>query len=117
MADYCKLWRYAPAYAPTIAHLYPMATITNNTTAHQFELPLDGAALAILGYSQQGNTYQLLHTDVPAAYRGQGKAEVLVEGALKLIKAQGGQIIPTCAYIQVYLRRQPQWQALVQQAS
>jgi predicted GNAT family acetyltransferase len=43
--------------------------------------------------------------------RGHGVAEQLVTGALEQIQRQGGKFLPSCPYIQGFLKSHPQYQA------
>lgn len=49
------------------------------------------------------------HTEVPAAARGQGVAQLLVERLVGDARHGGYRILPTCSYICAQFRRHPQW--------
>ncbi len=64
----------------------------------------------VVGYAKSGAAYDLLHTFVPEELRGHGVADQLVQGALDQIKAQGAKFIPTCPFVQAFLKRHPEYQ-------
>lgn len=49
------------------------------------------------------------HTGVPAAFRGQGVAAMLVERAVADARAAGKSIMPLCSYAAAQFRRHPDW--------
>jgi hypothetical protein len=50
----------------------------------------------------------LLHTEVSPALRGHGVADALVQAAMAFARANGDKIIPTCPYVQEWLKRHPE---------
>jgi predicted GNAT family acetyltransferase len=91
-----------------------MSTIVHNKSAQRFELAA-GNHVAILEYEMTGDgtALALTHTFVPEALRGQGLGVELVAGALAEIKQAQLKIIPVCPFVVTYLRRYPEWKALV----
>lgn len=69
---------------------------------------------ATIEYVKTGNAYNLLHTFVPEELRGRHVGEDLVRGALNQIKAQGATFLPTCPFVQAFLKRHPEYQAGVE---
>lgn len=83
--------------------------VQNDEKERKFYALVDGQE-AVLGYVKSGDAYNLLHTFVPEELRGHGVAEQLVQGALDQIKAQGATFIPTCPFVQAFLKRHPEYQ-------
>jgi predicted GNAT family acetyltransferase len=49
------------------------------------------------------------HTETPRALRGRGIASELVEGALRLIRADGLKVVAGCGFVVDYLRKHPEF--------
>jgi uncharacterized protein len=83
--------------------------VQNDEKERKFYALVDGQE-AVISYVKSGDAYNLLHTFVPEELRGHGVAEQLVQGALDQIKAQGATFIPTCPFVQAFLKRHPEYQ-------
>jgi predicted GNAT family acetyltransferase len=78
---------------------------------HQFTLNWNGHT-AWVDYDIRPNTakqsvWYLLHAEVPAALRGQGVGQVLVEETYAYLREHAIQSVPVCSYIQVLVKRNP----------
>ena len=62
---------------------------------------------------RHGNLYFFPHTQVEQGYSGQGIAETLVRSALDDVESKGGKIVPLCPYIAGFLRKNPEYDDLV----
>jgi predicted GNAT family acetyltransferase len=82
--------------------------ILNDETAKKFYAMVDGHE-ARVEYARTGDVYNLLHTFVPEELRGHGVAEQLVRGTLDQLKTQGAKFIPTCPFVQAFLKRHPEY--------
>jgi predicted GNAT family acetyltransferase len=84
--------------------------ITNNPEHRRFE-----AGKARLNYRMTGpSTVEMVHTEVPAEYQGQGLAGKLAKTALEWARAQGFKVVPSCSYIKGYIEKHPEYADLVQ---
>jgi predicted GNAT family acetyltransferase len=81
--------------------------VHDDEAAKQFYTTVDGHQ-AVIRYAKTGDVYNLEHTFVPEELRGQGLAEQLVLGTLSEIRRQGARFIPTCPFIQTFLKRHPE---------
>lgn len=86
--------------------------LINNESENSFQVNVDGA-VAFINYLKRGNSYYLIHTEVPEALQGRGIAGALVEKTLKHLEAGGFKMMPYCPYIQSYLKRHPEWNRMV----
>ncbi|HEY0512200.1 MAG TPA: GNAT family N-acetyltransferase [Thermoanaerobaculia bacterium] len=94
-----------------------MSLEVRNDEAHKkFHATVNGQE-AVIEYAKMGDVYNLLHTFVPEELRGQGIAEQLAIGALDQIQRQGGRFIPSCPFIQTFLKHHPEYQAGVAHTS
>jgi uncharacterized protein len=91
---------------------YDKLDIVNNEAIHNFEMMIDGYR-AFIDYKAKGNKVYLIHTEVPAELKGQGAAEALVEKTMRYLEAHQLKMVPLCSYIQVYLKRHPEWERLL----
>lgn len=93
-----------------------MRTIEHRADAHQFRYEQDGLACVLdyhLEQAQDAPTVMAItHTGVPRALEGQGIAADLARAALDAAQRQGWQVRPVCSYIDAYMRRHTQYQAL-----
>jgi uncharacterized protein len=89
------------------------SAVIHNAAAAQFELDVEGQT-ALIAYRKRGDdVYVLYHTEVPPEFEGRGIGSRLVKGALEQIKTDGKRIVPTCSFIVAYLRRHPEYEALI----
>ncbi|TAL86928.1 MAG: N-acetyltransferase [Candidimonas sp.] len=86
--------------------------ITHNTAQHQFEWQED-ATLCVLVYTLQADVMTITYTGVPDAVGGRGIAAELTQFALDTARTQGWKVRPVCSYAAAYLRRHPEYQALL----
>ena len=71
---------------------------------------------AELTYSRAGEGLVIIdHTEVPAAFRGQGVGQALVERAVADFRAQGKKVLPLCPFAAAQFRRHPDWADLLQE--
>jgi predicted GNAT family acetyltransferase len=86
--------------------------LINNEAIHNFELFVNGHR-AFIDYKTKDNKIYLIHTEVPAELKGLGVAEALVEKTFNYIEQHQLKMVPLCSYIQIYLKRHPEWNRLV----
>jgi uncharacterized protein len=85
------------------------------TSNHPFHHHLDKSKFTLdwnghtawVDYEIRGNTWYLLHAEVPAALRGQGVGQVLVEKTYAHLREHDIQSVPVCSYIQALVKRNP----------
>ena len=88
--------------------------ITNNSEAAQYELRLDGRVAAVAQYRMEGDAVSFTHTEVDAAYEGQGLGSKIAAHALDDVKRRGLKAIPRCRFIAGYIaRHEKEYGALV----
>lgn len=82
--------------------------IHNDESARKFYAVIDGQE-AVIEYAKMGDTYNLAHTHVPEEMRGKGIGEQLVRGALDQIRKEGAKFLPSCPFVQAFIRRHPEY--------
>ena len=90
-----------------------MSRVTDNEALCRFELDLDGGGIGLIDYYRIGVVRVLTHAEVPHALRGRGIGARLTAGTLELIRAQGGQVVPRCPYVALFMRRHPEYDDLL----
>lgn len=86
--------------------------VENDTAAEQFRVG-SGEDVAVLQYRRDPHAITFLHTEVPEAFRGQGIAQKLAHAGLEYARVQGVNVIPLCPFVNAYIRKHPEYQALV----
>lgn len=86
--------------------------IYDNEGEKQYELKI-GSDIARIEYIKTKNDIYLTHTEVPKEMEGRGLASKLVLYALKDIKEKGLKLVPLCPFVAGYLKKHPEWRALV----
>jgi predicted GNAT family acetyltransferase len=86
--------------------------LKNNEAIHNFELFVNGYR-AFIDYKTKDNKIYLIHTEVPVELKGMGVAEALVEKTFNYIEQHQLKMVPLCSYIQIFLKRHPEWSRLV----
>jgi predicted GNAT family acetyltransferase len=92
--------------------MYNDIPLINNEADHEFEMIVDGSR-AFIDYLQRGDTFLLIHTEVPEALQGHGLAAALVEKTFRYLEANGFKMRPYCEYVQAYLQRHHEWERLL----
>lgn len=85
--------------------------VRHNAGAKRFEALVDGY-LSVVDYTFEGEVVVFTHTFVPPELRGRGLAEKLVRAALAWAAAEKRRIVPACSYVDTFVRRHPEFQAL-----
>ena len=84
-------------------------TVTNNKEESRYEIKI-GDEVAMLLYREHGdNTITLLHTEVPQSLGGRGLGNKLAQFALEDARARNLKVIPSCPFVQAYIRRHPDY--------
>jgi predicted GNAT family acetyltransferase len=86
--------------------------VRHNEAARRFEAGSE-PHLAKLEYRMQGSAVDMVHTEVPAAYQGQGLAGKLATAALEWARSKGYKVIPSCPYVQGFIAKHREFADLV----
>ena len=81
--------------------------VVNNPQKRQFEIQL-GQEMGLLAYRQRPGQIELMHTEVPMSQRGKGIGEKIVKFALEYARQNQLEVIPSCKFVQAYLKRHPE---------
>lgn len=86
--------------------------VVNDSGAGRFKI-LTEAGTAYLTYVESADALDLVHTKVPPELEGRGYASALARAALEDARTRHLRIIPTCPFVQGYLRRHKEYADLV----
>lgn len=89
----------------------PMAVV-NRPSAQRFEIAEEPGAF--LQYAQSSGRLRLIHTEVPARFRGRGWASELARHALDYARERQLRVDPQCPFVQRYLRQHPEYTPIVE---
>ncbi len=89
-----------------------MDNVNNDRDSKQFVMMVDGEK-AFIDYSFDGTDYKLLHAEVPAALRGKGVGERLVEQTFAKIAEEGKSAEARCSYVKHVAKSTGKWDDLV----
>src|SRR5215475_8235359 len=81
--------------------------VNRNEAAHRFEAPLR-EKIAKIEYAQSDGMLNLLHTEVPKEFQGQGIGSALAKAALEYAQAEKLEVIPTCPFVSSYIKHHPE---------
>lgn len=97
----------------------PKIGIRRDDSSRRWDAVLDGEVIGHATWSpsmRDTRTVILGHTEVDARHEGHGVGAALVRGVLDDLRGRGMQVIPACSFAAAYLRRHPEYAALVPEA-
>lgn len=77
---------------------------------YEFRLP---EHTAFIEYIKTKDKIYLTHTEVPRELEGKGIGTELVKQALEDVKQKDLTLVPLCPFVALYIKRHPEWKALV----
>jgi uncharacterized protein len=86
--------------------------IRHNTDANRFEIQI-GNQIAVLNYTERGNTISFTHTGVPPELEGRGIGSKLVHAGLEYARVKSYQVVPLCWFVAGYIERHPEYESLL----
>jgi predicted GNAT family acetyltransferase len=89
------------------------STITLNRARNRFELLTDGKLSLVDFFEPDEHTLALTHTEVHPDLEGKGVGSSLVKQVLDYAAQHNQKIVPLCPFVDVYIKRHPDWQRVV----
>jgi hypothetical protein len=86
--------------------------VVHDPAAGRFQIEA-GRWMAVLNYELEGNVMVFTHTGVPRPLEGQGVGGKLAKAGLEYARHQAHKIVPACEFMEVYIRRHPEYKDLV----
>lgn len=90
-----------------------VSAVRHNTSAHRFELDVDGETV-FTEYRLAPGMIIFHHTLAPRALRGQGLAARVVQAALTYARTENLKVMPMCWYVGEYINTHPEFQELLE---
>jgi predicted GNAT family acetyltransferase len=92
--------------------------VRDNKQEHRFEMDLGDGKKAFIEYAAAGEgVVELIHTEVPEEFEGQGIGSRLVKGTFEILQEENLRMMPSCRFVAVYLQRHPEYQSLTASTS
>ncbi len=82
--------------------------VIENVAGNRFEMAFPGG-LAFASFRRDGDRLIVTHTEVPAAFNGQGLGSQLTLGLFENARATGRRIVPACSFVAAWARRHPEF--------
>ncbi|MES3000024.1 MAG: GNAT family N-acetyltransferase [Pseudomonadota bacterium] len=95
----------------------PAPDITDNPSAHRYELRVDGEVAAHCEYNVLKDALLFTHTEVLPRFEGKGLASRLIAFALDDVRQRGLHAIPVCPFVAGFIRKHPEYLDLVSEES
>jgi uncharacterized protein len=81
--------------------------VQHDTGRSRFVITLDDGEAELVYAMVGGDAIDLQHTEVPRGDRNKGVADALVREALAYAREHELRVVPTCPYVQAWLRKHP----------
>ncbi len=86
-------------------------TVKHNSDRDRYEAYVGDDFAGYAAYVDEGDVRDFNHTVTAPAFSGQGVAGQVVRYALDDTVGEGKKILPTCSYVQAFVRKHPDWNA------
>lgn len=90
----------------------PDRTGAPTTVTHrpgQFTIEVEGRTVGLADYHDGDGRRVFPHTEVSPQFQGRGLATILVAEALRVTRAEGLRIVPTCWMVAEYIDKNPEY--------
>jgi predicted GNAT family acetyltransferase len=94
-------------------HVEESVEVTRNDEEGRYEARVGDAIAGVAVFKRGRGIISFTHTEVDSAYEGQGVGSVLAQAALDDVREQGWQVHPYCPFIRMWIKRHPDYAALV----
>ena len=86
-----------------------MVNITDDTSRSEYVATLDGDEAGVIVYHRSPGVIDLQHTIVRPEAEGHGVGSALIHFALDAARASGERVIPTCPFVQAFLKKHEEY--------
>jgi predicted GNAT family acetyltransferase len=93
---------------------FSQVKVKQNKEVSRFEVYIDDA-VAFIEYKLFPGKIVFVHTEVPSTLEGRGIAAQLAKAGLEFASQEGLRVIPICPFVASYLKRHPEYFAIVDQ--
>lgn len=89
------------------------ATVRHDHQQQRYVLDVDGKALGVASYQQDGDRQIFTHTEVDSSLEGQGMGSKLIREALDDVRQRGKRVVPQCEFVAAYVKKHDEWNDIV----
>ena len=79
----------------------------------RYELHVGGDLAGVVVYQRHGDVIELVHTEIEAAFEGQGLGGRIAAGVLDDVRRRALRVKATCPFIAGWIARHPDYQDLL----
>lgn len=90
-----------------------MAQLRKNGERARYEILVNGQVVGFAEFRPVGDAVMLPHTEINEGHEGEGLGSQLAKFALDDVRNAGKRVIPMCPFIAAYIRRHPEYVALI----
>ena len=88
-------------------------TVTDDAERSRYRIDVDGAQAGFAAYVRRDDVVTFTHTEIDAAWEGQGVGSALARAALDDVRAHARRVRPLCPFIARWIGTHPDYQDLV----
>jgi uncharacterized protein len=89
-----------------------LPNVSDNRERSRFELN-EAGQIVFANYRRQNTTLLIPYVEAPPALRGTGASGRLMEGIMRIARAEGLKIVPLCGFASAWMRRHKQHRDLL----
>ncbi len=89
------------------------SAVRNNTEQSRYELTVEDTVAGFVEYRDKGDYVELTHTEVDPSHEGEGLGSQLARAVLDNLRNEERSVIPSCRFINTYLKKHPAYAELV----
>jgi len=86
--------------------------VIHNAAENRFEVQVENQ-IAVLNYTERGDTITFTHTGVPSELEGRGIGSKIVHAGLEYAREKGYKVVPLCWFVAGYIERHPEYKSLL----
>lgn len=90
-----------------------MSSVRADDTGSRYVLEIDGDAVGLLEYEDEGDVVDLVHTEVDPSRRERGLGSELVADALDDLREKGRRVRATCPFVRRFVDEHPDYADLI----
>lgn len=91
----------------------PAVEIFDDADEHAYVISVGDRPAGKAVYHLRGGRYFFVHTEIDPDMGGRGLGRQLARFALEDVKDKGGTVVPICPFFRSYIKRNPEWDAIV----
>lgn len=89
------------------------SAIRKNPEQSRYELVVEDTVAGVVEYVEKDGYVELTHTEIDPSHEGEGLGSQLARAVLDGLRNEERAVIPSCPFINSYLKRHPEYAELV----